>query len=165
MSIRFAEAGDFEILCRLYVAFHEFHARDLPTRLLSLGKPEDFDCMGLATNLTKLLANPDAALIVADVDNHVVGFAEIYLRQDEAGSAKVAYQYGYLQSLMVDETFRGRDIGTQLVKAAEQWAIERGAAEMRLETWEFPAGPLSFYERIGYTTLRRMLIRPLGTKT
>lgn len=165
MVIRLAEVDDFDALCRLYVAFHEFHVRSLPTRLISLGKPERYDCTDLTTALAKIVANPDAALFVADVNGRIAGFTEIYLREDEVGTAKVAYRYGYLQSLMVDETLRGCGVGKQLVEAAEKWARARGATEMRLETWEFPAGPLSFYERIGYTTLRRTLIRSLDAET
>jgi GNAT superfamily N-acetyltransferase len=165
MTIRLAEMSDLEVLCRLYVAFHEFHVRGVPTRLLSLGDSETYDCTDLFKTLAELLADPDAALFVADVDGRIVGLAEVYLRQDEPSSARVAYQHGYLQSLMVDPTFRGCGVGTQLVRATEDWAKARGAAEMRLETWEFPAGPLPFYVRVGYTTLRRTLIRPLGIET
>jgi GNAT superfamily N-acetyltransferase len=43
------------------------------------------------------------------------------------------------------------------VEAAQNWAKEKGAAEMRLETWEFPGGPLPFYEKIGYRTIKRTL--------
>jgi hypothetical protein len=36
-----------------------------------------------------------------------------------------------------------------------------GASEMRLDVWEFAAGPLEFYERLGYRTLRRALVREI----
>jgi GNAT superfamily N-acetyltransferase len=62
---------------------------------------------------------------------------------------------------MVDERFRGRGVGAWLMETAQEWARERGAFEMRLEIWEFEAGPLRFYERCGYRTLRRMLVREL----
>jgi len=45
--------------------------------------------------------------------------------------------------------------------AAEDWAREHGAAEMRLQTWEFDGDPLPFYIRLGYRTLRRTLVRDL----
>jgi GNAT superfamily N-acetyltransferase len=117
----------------------------------------------LFKTLIELLADSNAAIFVAEVDGRVIALAEVYLRQDESSLVKVAYPYGYLQSLMVDPAFRGGGVGTQLVRAAEDWAKARGAAEMRLETWEFVAGPLPFYESIGYTTLRRTLSRSLAT--
>ncbi len=161
MMIRPAETHDLDALCRLYVAFHEFHVQGLPDRLSSIGDPDTFDCTDLAHNLANLLTNLDAAIFVAEADQHIVGLAEVYLRQDEEDSPKIPYRYGYVQSLMVDESVRGQGIGTALVAAAEQWAGAHGAREMRLETWEFPAGPLPFYEGAGYHTLRRMLVRSL----
>jgi len=62
---------------------------------------------------------------------------------------------------MVAASWRRTGIGARLVDAVEVWARERGAREMRLETWEFPAGPLAFYTARGYRTLRRTLARPL----
>jgi GNAT superfamily N-acetyltransferase len=71
------------------------------------------------------------------------------------------HRYGYLQSLMVDAAFRRQGIATQLMAAAERWAQEHGAVEMRLQIWEFDGDPLPFYERRGFRTLRRTLVREL----
>jgi GNAT superfamily N-acetyltransferase len=46
--------------------------------------------------------------------------------------------------------------------AAEAWARERGATELRLDAWEFAAGPLPFYESLGYQTIKRTLVKPLA---
>jgi GNAT superfamily N-acetyltransferase len=45
---------------------------------------------------------------------------------------------------------------------AETWARERGAEEMRLDIWEFDDGPLTFYEKRGYGTVRREMVRRLN---
>lgn len=161
MVIRRAEAHDLDPLCRLYVAFHEFHVRGVPARLTTLGDPATFDCTQLVHTLTQLIINPEAALFIAEVDQDVLGFAEVYVRQEAGDLPKIWYRYGYVQSLMVVEAVREQGIGTALLTAAEQWATTQGASEMRLETWEFPAGPLPFYARAGYHTLRRVLVRAL----
>jgi len=163
--VRRACAADLDQLWRLYLAFHEFHGRGVPDRLRSFGAPEHFDCTDLMANLQRLLDQSDAALFVAVDATHVLGLAEVYLRQDEQNGAKVAYRYGHLQSLMVREAFRHHHIGTRLMEAAPQWARQHGAPEMQLDVWEFPAGPLPFYERLGYRTLRRTLVRPLTDST
>jgi len=107
------------------------------------------------------MRSEDSALFVAESAGRVVGLAEVYLRQDEPDPATVARCYGYLQSLMVDPAYRRQGIATQLMAAAEAWAQARGAAEMRLQTWEFDGGPLPFYDRLGYRTLRRTLVHEL----
>lgn len=159
--VRPAAPGDLRALFALYLEFHEFHARGVPDRLASLGTPETFDPSELRVALEKIMQSGGAALFVAESDGHVVGLAEVYLRRDEPSPAAVARCYGYLQSLMVDPAYRRRGIATRLVAAAESWVKARGAAEMRLRTWEFDGGPQPFYDRVGYRTLRRTLVREL----
>ncbi len=107
------------------------------------------------------MQSKDSALFVAKSDGRIVGLAEVYLRHDEPNQATVARCYGYLQSLMVDPGFRRQGIATRLMAVAEGWAQEHGAAEMRLQSWEFDGDPLTFYKRLGYRTLRRTLVRGL----
>ena len=160
--IRLAELNEREALCKLYHAFHQFHVRGVPDRLLSLGEPpETYAGSDLYLALEKIIRDDDAAIFLAEVSGQPVGLAEVYLRQDEANPLRASYRYGYLQSLVVAEAFRQRGVGTRLVEAAHQWARSQGASEMRLDTWEFEQGPLEFYERLGYRTLRRTLVRTL----
>lgn len=159
--IRPAHESDVEALCRLYVEFHEFHARGVPDRLLTLGDADNADCSDLAKNLEEILGWDDAALLVAEVDGRLVGFAEVYLRVDEGPGPRVTHRYGYLQSLMVTADSRRRGLGRRLLAAAEAWTREQGASELRLETWEFEASPLRFYEACGYRTLRRTMVHTL----
>jgi len=159
--IRRAAPEDRQALCALYLGFHDFHVRGVPDRLSSLGTPETFDCSELGVALERIMHGEDSALFVAESGGCLVGLAEVYLRQDKPDPATVTRCYGYLQSLMVDAAFRRQGIATQLMAAAEGWARERGAVEMRLQTWEFDGDPLTFYTRLGYRTLRRTLVREL----
>jgi GNAT superfamily N-acetyltransferase len=159
--IRSAKLQDIDALCCLYGEFHEFHVKGVPDRLVGLGEPERHDTPKLRKEIAKIINNEDSEIFLSLVDNQVVGFAEVYLRKDEPDPARIAYKYGHLQSLLVTEAFRQHGIGEKLLEAAENWAKGRGAAEMRLETWEFPEGPFRFYEKTGYRTLRRKLARRL----
>ncbi len=83
------------------------------------------------------------------------------MQRDTVDPAVVAHQYGYLQSLMVTASARRQGLGERLLAAAERWSRDRGATELRLNCWEFAAGPLPFYEARGYRTIKRTLARPL----
>jgi len=159
--IRPAAPEDLPALCALYLEFHEFHVRGVPDRLSSLGTPDTFDPSELCAALDKIMHSEDSALFVAESDSRVVGLAEVYLRHDEPNPAAVVRCYGYLQSLMVDPGFRRQGIATRLVAAVESWAQAHGAAEMRLQTWEFDGDPLPFYGHVGYRTIRRTLMHEL----
>jgi GNAT superfamily N-acetyltransferase len=161
ISIRSAKLQDVDVLCRLYGEFHEFHVKGVPDRLVSLGEPERHDTPKLRSDVAKVINDQNSEILLSLVDNQVVGFAEVYFRTDRLNPARVAYNYGHLQSLLVTEAFRHHGIGEKLLEAAENWAKARGADEMRLDIWEFPEGPLRFYEKTGYRTLRRKLVRRL----
>ncbi len=161
LIVRVAKPSDVESLCRLYVELHEFHALGVPDRLMTLGDPAKFDCSELIATLGTSLDRDDAALFVAETDGRLMGLAEMYIRVDERSEVRVARTYAYLQSLLVSQSYRSLGVGKRLLEAAERWGRDKGASEVRLETWEFPVGPVAYYEQRGYRTLRRVLVREL----
>jgi ribosomal protein S18 acetylase RimI-like enzyme len=76
------------------------------------------------------------------------------VRRDSAGAIRAGisgYTWGgccYISSLWVDESMRGRGMGTALVSAAEKHAASSGARRMLLATHSFQAP--AFYQRLGY---------------
>lgn len=102
-------------------------------------------------SIAQLIAEPGTALIVAEVNNHLVGFAQIQL---EAGHAMIdAANVAELQRLYIQERFTGRGIGNQLLHAAEQRAASAGAALLWATVWAGNARALGFYPRRGYAVL------------
>ena len=161
-EVRPATPGDLDALCILYKAFHEFNFRCVPYRLRSLEGAGQDHRRKLRAGLRDIIGRNDAALLVAVIGDEMVGMVEVYVRGDEPDVATFARVYGYLQSLMVLEPFRGLGAGKQLLTVAQDWVRENGATEMRLDVWEFEDGPLSFYELCGYSTLKRTLVREIG---
>lgn len=161
ITIRRANDNDIAALLELYREFHEFYVRRVPDRLRAL---ERYDDEYVLRPLTNLLHDRDAALFVAENAGVLVGLSEVYLKREDPNPATVAYTYGHLQSLIVTAAMRGQGIGRRLAETAHRWATERGATEMRLNTWEHPEGPQAFYERVGYRTLRRTLVLPMNPK-
>jgi GNAT superfamily N-acetyltransferase len=162
ITIRPATLDDREALCTLYHEFHEFHVRGVPDRLLSLGRPpETYEDSDLYEALGRIIEAEDSTILVGESAGQIVGLAEVYVRHDEPNPLRASYLHGDLQSLAVKEGFRRHGVGTELLSAAQEWAKARGATEMRADTWEFEEGPLGFYEKCGYRTVRRNLIRGL----
>jgi GNAT superfamily N-acetyltransferase len=161
MLIREAEHHDLEVLCDLYGDFHEFHVRGIPSRLASLKDAGPDHLQQLASRIGQIMVASDAALFVAEHESEILGFAEVYVREDEPSRARVTGRYGYLQSMFVRGDHRREGIGSALLDACESWARSAGLEEMRLDTWEFREGPSGFYEHRGYRTIRRSFTRSL----
>ena len=157
-TVRRATLQDIETLVELCREFHEFHVEGIPDRLQIPGSYDDEE---LRSKLTEIMKAEDSMMYVVEVDGQVVGFAEAYLKQDAENPYRLSYKYVHLQSIMVSKSCRRENIGMELLSAVEQWARKRAASEVRLDIWEFRDGPLGFYEKQGYRTLRRTMVRKL----
>jgi GNAT superfamily N-acetyltransferase len=163
-NVRPATKEDIDALCQLYSDFHEFHVQGVPKRLETLRNVWDEEKVKLAARLQEVIGSNDSAILVAEDKRVLLGFSELYLREDGRARAKPARRHCHLQSMFVAQSLRRRGIGRQLLSSSESWAQSRGASEIRLDIWEFSEGPLAFYERFGYGTYRRSLVRELDKK-
>lgn len=161
VTIRSARPDDLEALRAGYDEFQSFHVRGLP-RYLRVPDPGEAGPTEFDQAVERLIAGEEATLLVAESDGRLVGLAEVYLNDPVESPFVVSRRTATLQSLLVIEDFRGTGLGRALVEAVEQWALQRGAKEMKAKTWEFPEGPLAFYEALGYATLSRELVKPLA---
>jgi GNAT superfamily N-acetyltransferase len=147
--IRQVSRADVEALRSLYEEFHAFHVRGVPSHL-RMAEQGEADAGEFDRAVERLVEDEDAALLVAESEGRLIGLVEVYLDPVQESPFRVLRKTATLQSLLVTEGFRGSGLGRRLVGAAEQWATERGVEEMQTKTWEFPEGPLSFYETLGY---------------
>ena len=161
VSIRPPNDHDIEALCNIYYDFHELHVCGVPTHLRSLGDKEQWDRTSLREALGKIMQSDDAEIFVAEAAGELVGLIEVYVRQDPDEATLVQHRYVELQSLVVSAPFRRNGIGTQLVAGARRWAGEKGATEMRLGIWEFNQPARTFYETVGFKTLKRRMVAEL----
>jgi ribosomal protein S18 acetylase RimI-like enzyme len=85
--------------------------------------------------------------------NHPFGCLDVYVRDGDGnvvGGLIGEYAFGWLSIhvLWITENLRGRGIGTEVLKAAEDRAMEHGCHSASLETMSFQAP--EFYEKRGY---------------
>lgn len=97
------------------------------------------------TQLEALISSPTNQLLVAEMDNQVVGYVHVseYI-------CTYATKQGNVMALAVDQHFQGHGIGKQLMEEAEKWASSIGAEGVRLNSGEERVEAHKFYERIGY---------------
>mgnify|MGYP000456889477 CR=1 FL=1 len=92
-------------------------------------------------------------MLVADCNDFPIGHVFIQLQSDENAIAD-GYSRAYLYSLRVMELFRGRGIGTRLLREAEAHVRSRGFHWTTIAVAKENGGALRLYERLGYQIFR-----------
>ena len=108
--------------------------------------PTENDLEGIKTGLRNFNKNfiPQSTLRALGI------FVEDENGNKQAGIvAETVGNWMYIQMLWVDESLRGKDVGTQLMTEAEEEAKARGCRYSLVDTFSFQARP--FYERMGYS--------------
>jgi GNAT superfamily N-acetyltransferase len=80
-----------------------------------------------------------------------------YDEQDRIIGGANGFQWGdsfSIEFLWLEEQWRGQDIGTQIMRAIEQQAQQRGCTQLYLDTYSFQA--IGFYQKLGYTVVGKL---------
>ncbi len=72
----------------------------------------------------------------------------------------VGWGWLYVERLWVDEEFRGRHVGTELLMRLERLALDRGVNRFQVGTTSFQA--LGFYQKMGYEVFAELADHPPG---
>jgi GNAT superfamily N-acetyltransferase len=102
--------------------------------------------------------------VVFELDTKFAAFAK-----DESGNviggitATAYWNYCILELLWLSSEARGKNLGSQLMDAAEHFAKQQGFEYMRTETVSFQAKP--FYEKRGYKVFGELPNYPKGHTT
>ncbi|HKJ94343.1 MAG TPA: GNAT family N-acetyltransferase [Gammaproteobacteria bacterium] len=102
----------------------------------------------------KIIRSNTACCLVALAGDEVHGYASGFMHDTIYASGPVAY----LDEMVVSEDLRHSGIGTQLVKAFEEWATESGCRLIGLAV----EGAAPFYESLGYQRIAGHYRKALG---
>jgi ribosomal protein S18 acetylase RimI-like enzyme len=155
VRIRRATSGDLEALRGLYAVLFGEHAAALPD-VLCVPEPLEGD----PAEFAEALVNPACFFAVAEEGARVMGFIDAS-RRDPTDEADVQVPWCSVNNIAVDPACARTGIGTALLRAAEEWARGRGYGQMRLTVFEFNERARAFYDRAGYATLSRQLVKRL----
>lgn len=119
-------------------------AASLATLMTQLGYPSTPH--QIETRLARMLAHYDYTAVVAEAGNEVVALVLVHLEHGLEYDAT----YGRIMGLVVDEGWRGRGLGKQLMRHMEHWCKAQGADRIVLTSATRRVDSHKFYDAIGY---------------
>lgn len=106
-------------------------------------RPPSWDRDRAAGALLDAIDSENAEVLVAEWGGELVGLCTAYL---ELNSVRFG-QRCWVEDLAVDPEHRSRGVGARLLGAAGDWARDRGATHLELDTAESRDDAQRFYER------------------
>jgi GNAT superfamily N-acetyltransferase len=106
-------------------------------------KPPSWDEKRAVVALRQAIESHDACVLVAESDGRFVGFCTAY---QDMHSVRFGYRC-WVEDLAVDPETRSQGVGKRLLDAAKDWARERGATHLELDSGEARHDAHRFYER------------------
>lgn len=143
LTVRPAQPADLETLVSLL------------RLLFAIEDDFQFDEERQQRGLALMLANPLACILVAEVENRVVGMCtgQLTVSTAEGGPALL------MEDVVVADEFRGRGAGRLLVSAMGDWAAVQGAFRLQLLADRNNGKALAFYARLGWQTTNLICLR------
>jgi GNAT superfamily N-acetyltransferase len=134
-AVRAAEPGDEESIVPLY----EWLFAPPGSR------PAAWDERRAVIALRQAIDSHDACVLLADAGGALIGFLTAY---QDLHSVRFGYR-AWVEDFAVDPGHRSRGVGKALLDAAKDWARERGATHLELDSAEPRVDAHRFYEREG----------------
>ena len=151
MEIRFATEADLPRVNELRAQVSALHAAGKPEVFRPGFSPE------LQAHVYTLHAAPGHAILVAEGEDAIVGFACLKLVDHPGSPYRLPQRYLDVDEFGVDERSRRQGVGRALFEAVREYAKSQGVSRIELNMWEFNQEALAFYEAIGFSTYRRYM--------
>ena len=143
MQIRRAESRDSKKI------------KDLLNQVLNVhhnGRPDVFKpgCRKYTDEeLTALMADEKKPIFVYEDEDGVQGYAFCIIKITKGDNILCDMKTLYIDDLCVDESARGKHVGTALYDYVKSYAKDIGCYNLTLNVWECNPGAKKFYEKMG----------------
>ncbi len=109
----------------------------------------------LLFDMDEMLASDTELVFMAFVNEQPAGMLEASIREYAEGCD--SSPVGYIEAWFVYGDFRKTGVAGELVKAAENWAKEKGCTEMGSDTWLDNEVSIRAHQKLGYYEVERLV--------
>lgn len=104
-------------------------------------------------------------ILLAEAAGEVVGLALVLARVPFEGIDEPRGEYAIVVDLVVRDGYRRRGIGTLLLRAAERYARQANATELRINVLRGNHGARELYRQAGFRSYAETLSMPLAAES
>lgn len=156
IQVRSGTVDDAPALVGLLVEVNALHAALLPDIFRPVNAGDE-----TVAFLRDWVAHAGTHLLIAQDGERPIGFALVTLHEAPPLPIVLPRRWAEVEVLVVAAADRGRGLGRILMTEAHAWAAGQGVGRVSVVVWEANAEAMRFYDRLGYTTGRRVLWRDL----
>lgn len=133
-------------------AYRDSDLAEIVNMSAQLGYPVEYD--EAADLIRAIVEDANQVLLVAEEESHKpIGWAHVFIAR-----RIFIPPFADLGGLVVDEAARGRQVGAQLLQAAEAWAVERGCWRMIVRSNVIRERAHRFYQDMEYEVHKQQVI-------
>ncbi len=103
--------------------------------------------------LEKVIGQPDQQVFVAQINDTVVGYVHLVVTHNRP-AASVAE----IAAMVVHESFRGRGVGSALLRQSRNWGEDKGIGSIRIRSRIIRESAYGFFEHHGFGHLKTQQI-------
>lgn len=154
INIESASLEDFNAVNLIVKEGHDEHSEALPHVFKKVYQVMSKSYYG------ELVETLNCEILVAKVNEDVVGFAVMELNESPPFESMTSRKYAYMNDFGVKSNCQRQGAGSELFKACVEWSKNKGATSLELNVWEFNEKAISFYESFGMTSISRKMTLP-----
>ncbi len=102
----------------------------------------------------KLITNENNCIIVAECNNHLVGYLYGYMQN--IGDAYLS-PVAQLEAMFVNEENRNNGIGNELIKEFKRWATNKNAKYIELKVCNDNKPAIELYQKNGFKNIKSIM--------
>ena len=150
MAFRSYEASDHEALLYLINGLQSYIAS--LDHLHRQKSGNDFDAENYVARMLQKVSDNEGEIFIAETDKEVVGCIVGYIPRPSKEDLLESYpaKEGVILELIVSEQMRGSGIGSELMKAMEEYFREKGCVFVRVTCFAPNIDAHTFYQKHGY---------------
>jgi GNAT superfamily N-acetyltransferase len=143
-KIETATSSDIEQILELNSKLFEYEASQGFDENLDTEWPKSEEAN---TEIRERVTSPESCAFLIKENDVAVGYLVGLILEEETGRADT--RYAELEHMFIDENFRGKGVGEQLVRKFKEWAKEQGIKRIKVNVSFKNEKAVRFYEKVG----------------